>query len=51
MNNCENLLAFSKDELIELIEIYSKNRLAMDGVWFQSVEHKLGMDEAVFHDA
>lgn len=51
MNNCENLSAFSKDELIELIEIYSKNWLAMDGVWFQSVEHKLGMDEAMFHDA
>lgn len=51
MNNCENLSAFSKDELIELIEIYSKNWLAMDGVWFQSVERKLGMDEAMFHDA
>ncbi len=51
MNNLENLSAFSKDELIELIEIYSKNWLAMDGVWFQSVERKLGMDEAMFHDA
>ncbi len=51
MNNRENLSAFSKDELIELIEIYSKNWLAMDGVWFQSVERKLGMDEAMFHDA
>ncbi len=51
MNNRENLSAFSKDELIELIEIYSKNWLAMDGVWFQSIERKLGMDEAMFHDA
>ena len=51
MNNRENLSAFSKDELIELIEIYSKNWLAMDGVWFQSVERKLGMDEAMYHDA
>lgn len=51
MNNLENLSAFSKDELIELIEVYSKNWLAMDGVWFQSVERKLGMDEAMFHDA
>ena len=51
MNNREVLSAFSKDELIELIEIYSKNWLAMDGVWFQSVERKLGMDEAMYHDA
>lgn len=50
MNNYELLSFFSKDELIELIEIYSKNWLAMDGVWFQSVEKKFGMDEAIFHD-
>lgn len=51
MRNYKNLSTFSKDELIKLIEIYSKNWLAMDGVWFQSVEHKLGMDEAMLHDA
>lgn len=51
MNNYEILSRLSKDELIELIEIYSKNWLAMDGVWFQSVERKLGMDEAMYHDA
>lgn len=51
MNNRELLSEYSKDELIELIEIYSKNWLAMDGVWFQSVEQKLGMDEAMYHDA
>ena len=51
MNNYETLSKLSKDELIELIEIYSKNWLAMDGVWFQSIERKLGMDEAMFHDA
>ncbi len=45
------LSSFSKEQLIELIEIYSKNWLAMDGVWFQSVEQKLGMDEAMLHDA
>ena len=39
-----------KDELLKLIEIYSKNWLAMDGVWFQSVERKWGMDEAMEHD-
>ncbi len=50
MNNYETLSQFSKDELIELIEIYSKNWLAMDGVWFQSIERKSGMDEAMYHD-
>ncbi|MBO5368464.1 hypothetical protein J6A32_07545 [Methanocorpusculum sp.] len=50
MHNRETLSALSKDQLIELIEIYSKNWLAMDGVWFQSVERKCGMDEAMYHD-
>lgn len=40
----------SREELIGLIEIYAKNWLAHDGVWFQSVERKRGMDEAMFHD-
>ena len=47
----EILLSFSKEELIRLIEDYSKNWLAMDGVWFQSVERTRGMDEAMHHDA
>lgn len=47
-NNILN--TFTKEELIRLIEAYSKNWLAMDGVWFQSVERKSGMDEAIHHD-
>jgi hypothetical protein len=39
-----------KEELLTLIEIYAKDWLAMDGVWFQSVEDKYGMSEAVAHD-
>ena len=50
MNNYENLDKMSKDELIKLIEIYSKNWLALDGLWFQTVERKYDMDEAMFHD-
>ncbi|MBQ7005287.1 MAG: hypothetical protein IJN68_02525 [Clostridia bacterium] len=50
MINSEYLSSFSKDELVRLIEIYSKNWLAMDGVWFQSVEKKHGMSEAMYHD-
>lgn len=45
------LEALSKEELLVLVEIYAKNWLAMDGLWFQSVEKKLGMDEAMEHDA
>lgn len=47
----EILHSLSKEELIRLIEDYSKNWLAMDGVWFQSVERMRGMDEAMHHDA
>lgn len=50
MANHAHLDSYTKDELIQLIEIYSKNWLAMDGVWFQSIEQKYGMDEAMYHD-
>lgn len=49
MNNKE-LSNLSKEDLLKLIELYSKNWLAMDGVWFQSVEEKFGMAEAIEHD-
>jgi hypothetical protein len=40
----------SREDLLRIIDIYAKNWLAMDGVWFQSIEKKFGMDEAVEHD-
>lgn len=46
----EFLQSLAKEELIRLIEVHSKNCLAMDGVWFQSIENKFGMDEAMEHD-
>ena len=39
-----------KEDLLKIIDIYSKNWLALDGVWFQSIEQKFGMDEAIEHD-
>lgn len=46
----EALYDLSKEELIELIGLYAKNWLALDGVWFQSIERKWGMEEAMYHD-
>jgi len=43
----EELLKFSKEELINYIEDISKNWLAIDGTWFQAVEKKYGMEEAI----
>ena len=40
----------SNEQLKELVRIYARNMYAMDGVWFQSVEEKMGMDEAILHD-
>lgn len=42
--------SLSKDQLIELLEIYAKNLIALDGTWFQSVEGEDGMDAAMRHD-
>lgn len=44
------LAELSKEQLLELIELYAKNWLAHDGVWFQSIEGKFGMAEAIYHD-
>lgn len=40
----------SKEQLIELVELCSKNLIAIDGTWFQSVEDECGMDAAMHHD-
>ena len=33
----EKLLELSKEELVDLLELSSKNIVAMDGVWFQTL--------------
>ena len=40
----------SHDELIDLLAIYAKNLVALDGTWFQAVERDEGMDPAMHHD-
>ena len=46
----EELDKLSREQLIELLLIDSKNLVAMDGVWFQSVEREQGMYSAMHHD-
>ena len=46
----KELEQLSREQLIELLFIDSKNVIAMDGVWFQSVERELGMEAAMHHD-
>ena len=50
MQNDAALSVLSRDELEQLVSIYAKNWLAMDGYWFQAVERKRGMEEAMEHD-
>lgn len=50
MLNNDILESLSKEQLIGLLQIYSKNWLAMDGAWFQAVEKSRGMDEAMERD-
>jgi len=41
------LLKLSREELIEYISDLSKNWLAHDGLWFQAVEARYGLDIAI----
>lgn len=34
----ETIRSMTKDQLLELMEIDAKDNVALDGVWFQSVE-------------
>ena len=50
MTEYESIQELPREKLLELCEMFSKNWLALDGMWFQSIEQKRGMDEAVEHD-
>ena len=43
----EELLNLSKEELINYIEDISKNWLAIDGTWFQTIEREFGIEKAI----
>ncbi len=44
------LTKLSKETLIELIEMYSRNWLTVDGLWFSGVEEKYGLEAALALD-
>lgn len=50
MEQYERIEDLPKEKLQELVNIYAKNWLALDGLWFQSIEEKYGIDEAIFHE-
>jgi len=50
MTKADHIEDLSKEELLELNKIYAKNWLAHDGLWFQSIEEKYGMDMAMDMD-
>lgn len=43
----DGLSSLSREELVELVRVYAKNVVAIDGVWFQAVESERGMDDAM----
>lgn len=44
------LQSYSREELLALVECFAKNMLALDGVWFQSLEQEAGLEAAMRHD-
>jgi len=43
----DHLLSLPKETLIDMLEDQAKNWLAHDGLWFQAVERRHGMEEAI----
>lgn len=50
MDDLLDLQELSKEDLIKMIDMYSKNWLAIDGTWFQAVEKADGMEKAIEMD-
>jgi hypothetical protein len=47
MTEIKDIVAFSKDELIELLRDAAVNWLAHDGLWFRAVEDRFGLEAAM----
>ena len=46
----DTLEKMNKEELMDYIELLSKNWLAHDGCWFLAIEEDLGMEKAIRYD-
>ncbi len=46
-SNTEEYRKLSKDQLIELMKIYGRFALTLDGLWFLGVEQQQGIDKAI----
>ena len=42
-----DLLSLPKETLVDIITMFSKNAIAIDGLWFTDVEQKFGLDTAL----
>lgn len=51
LDSLKRLELLTKEELIELVQDMAKRWLAHDGIWFQCVENKRGLEEAIEMDA
>ena len=48
--DCKSIYDLPREKLIEMIQSLARNCVAIDGVWFQSVEEKEGYAQAMEHD-
>lgn len=46
----QELEKLPKEVLIELVRMYSRNWITLDGLWFSGVEERFGLDEALSID-
>lgn len=46
----ESIESLTREQLLALVEAYARNAIALDGVWFQAVEHDAGMEAAMRYD-
>lgn len=46
----EAVESLTREQLMALVEAYARNAVALDGVWFQAVEHDAGMEAAMRYD-
>lgn len=42
-----DLMGLSKETLVDIIEMYSKNLLTVDGLWFLGCEKRYGVEKAI----